>query len=584
MLTFNINKNISKVNRKNNKNIKEIFTKEERRILEKDLKEIEKEKSIDNLNKFYKEQNFKYSHKTHTFKNNNMTIQEYIDSINKDIFREDFLKYDLCNLRNNFTKQKKEQEIKKHFIPSIFLEDVKKIINRIYYNDINKYIKDIQVYFSTFTLHEYYLANLSDKDLKDKDDIIKDTLKTNKSRKRRAKKIWKKTLWHCQCLLKLIGGKTGVKYISNSLEYEYKKDKYKQQQYIKNNGIITEEGVFLSLADVTITKDKRIAEHLNIIKTMEKFKEDSKNVIDWVFITPTLKPEFHPNPSKGKNSYNGTAPHISAKIMKDKLNNIRAYLKSKGIIPGLNNDYYGVYTSEPHQDGCQHLHIMFYYKKEDYEIIRTAFFREFPNLNDDQNNKNCSFIKNNGKASATSYLFKYLSKGTSAFDPDIDFFNIKDEQQKNALKCSAFHSYNSIRGIQFFGIENCLTKWRFLGRSINRIKVNNMLEMIVREKDFYSFIKYEHYKYIKNKYIKKDEATRFLGCIIDGVFFIKSLFAKVALSVASQLDKKTLIEFREDVIKLHYSEVLVNHNYSREATSRQLKPEKNYFLLKLAEW
>ncbi|WZB61431.1 replication endonuclease [Achromobacter xylosoxidans] len=103
-------------------------------------------------------------------------------------------------------------------------------------------------------------------------------------------------------------------------------------------------------------------------------KENPTNKMDWVFITLTLKPELHPNPTRGRNSYDGTAPNISAKQKSD-WNKVRALLRKKGILP--EDHFYGVIVAEVHKDGCQHLHLVFFYFLNNYNKIRSCFFKFF---------------------------------------------------------------------------------------------------------------------------------------------------------------------------------------------------------------
>lgn len=409
--------------------------------------------------------------------------------------------------------------------------------------------------------------------IRQKESKINYLSKQNVALKRKLKNEHRKKIWHAQVLLKMVGGDFKEKrpsYISHSLKREYQNNYKNNQQFIKDMAVIGENGDIIPLAQTIRTQEQKAAEILNIIDAMEKKmelnnKENPTNKMDWVFITLTLKPELHPNPTRGRNSYDGTAPNISAKQQKSDWNKVRALLRKKGILP--EDHFYGVIVAEVHKDGCQHLHLVFFYFLNNYNKIRSCFFQVFPNLNDNQNDKKCSFKRNNGKAKASSYAFKYVMKATSNFDPNIDIFNLQTEEEKGCLLNSAFRSFNGIRGIQFFGIANCLTKWRFLSRNIKNIELNHRLEEIIRNQDLYSFIAEKHYDTVKNKYYSrpKEKTKKFIGCIVDNVSYLKRFFTKVSLSSlkTNTKDLMYLLNGYIDLSNKQKEEVLVSHNYSR---------------------
>lgn len=155
-------------------------------------------------------------------------------------------------------------------------------------------------------------------------------------------------------------------YISNSLKREYQNNYKANQKFINDMCIISENGDIIPLSKAVRTQEQKTAEHLNIVNAMEKRmelhnEENPSDKMDWLFITLTLKPELHPNPTSknSKNSYEGMAPHLSAKTQKADWNKVRALLRKKGILP--EDRYYGVIVSESHKDGCQHLHLIFFY-------------------------------------------------------------------------------------------------------------------------------------------------------------------------------------------------------------------------------
>lgn len=504
-----------------------------------------------------------------------LDIDRQLSNLSEDDFWGDWTEH-LKDSFNSFIKTQENLDdviaIKKRFIPPILFSEIKTLVDRVYAGNWEIYFDDV-IYFDVFTVEDFIFSRLDNQLIRQKESKINYLSKQNVALKRKLKNEHRKKIWHAQVLLKMVGGDFKEKrpsYISHSLKREYQNNYKNNQQFIKDMAVIGENGDIIPLAQTIRTQEQKAAEILNIIDAMEKKmelnnKENPTNKMDWVFITLTLKPELHPNPTRGRNSYDGTAPNISAKQQKSDWNKVRALLRKKGILP--EDHFYGVIVAEVHKDGCQHLHLVFFYFLNNYNKIRSCFFQVFPNLNDNQNDKKCSFKRNNGKAKASSYAFKYVMKATSNFDPNIDIFNLQTEEEKGCLLNSAFRSFNGIRGIQFFGIANCLTKWRFLSRNIKNIELNHRLEEIIRNQDLYSFIAEKHYDTVKNKYYSrpKEKTKKFIGCIVDNVSYLKRFFTKVSLSSlkTNTKDLMYLLNGYIDLSNKQKEEVLVSHNYSR---------------------
>lgn len=456
------------------------------------------------------------------------------------------------------------------WIPDILAADVEAAINKGHKGNEIAYLESVKVYFDTFTLEDLFIANLAERG------------HFNQHLCETHMKLRKRKLWHAQCLLKLIGGRKDLflpSYVCKSVLREHKQRIKRAQDYIKNNYIVNEQGEQFCLSEVVRSTSHRVAENLNIVKTFERIAQPDpkkKKVFEWAFITMTLPPEYHPNPSVGRDSYNGVSPYESAREMKRRWNLVRARLRKLGIEPG--SDYYGALVSEAHKDGCQHLHALFFYKASQLADIQKCFLAVFPNLNTDQKDEKCSFKLDNGKAKASSYAFKYINKSTTLFDADLDIFGKHDEAAQNAIANSAFRSYNNIRGVSYFGLENCLSKWRFLCRHIKRLDLQGRLKTIIQEKDFYAFLEELHFSYIENEYITKtvkrsniygetvEKISKvFVGIKINTVLYLKNFFAKCAGNIIKHKFGKALSQRAKDKREeLNYLNpaVLVSHNYS----------------------
>lgn len=501
--------------------------------------------------------------------------------------------------------------LRKKLIPNIIYNDVSLIVKRLFKGNWEEYFKDVELYFNTFTIKDFILANMSEDDLKSEAERI-DWLQFNFSlvadvkkaiTKRRIKNLQKRKIWHSMVLLKLAGGTSNNKrfnYLSPSVLFQYKTDYKKNQDFVKDGVLIGEDGKVFSLADCAKTFGQRTAETLNVVSYMERKSDEinklSPGAIDWLFITLTIKPEHHPLPTKGKNSYDGTSPFDSAKAQKNDWNTVRALLRKKGIFP--DKHFWGTIVAEIHKDGCQHLHLVIFYYVKDYEKIKETFFSVFPNLDEEK-----SFLKNNGEAKATSYVFKYILKATNCFDMTVDIFKqkrtvIKDKKiieekiEGGVLANSAFRSFNNIRGIAFFGISKCMTKFRFLARNLGRINsgkenqilCNYRLEEIIRNNDFYAFVDECHYENFKNEYIEtKNNTKKFIGltCLVNNVVYMKRFFMKTikqAVEDKSLLEdyKNLAIQMNKEILEECNELVLINPSYSRKGDKDEKQRKKQF--------
>jgi hypothetical protein len=541
-------------------------------------------------------------------------ISKYFSVVNKKLeeIMEEAEKNQLKELLSEFERQtgfsqdialieyneaKEEFLLEKKFenLPQCLMDDIEYTVKKSYFDDFSLYLDDVSIFFKTFTKRDLRLIDREDQievlaDLLEKmANIYNRTAKEKISSDRILKQIKnqrRKLMFHASVLLKLVG-KTGKNYCSNTVFSQYKMAKIKEQQYIKDNVLVGKDGYIVSLAKATKTVDQNIAEKLNIINTMEKMAKD--NEFTWSFITVTLAPEFHPNPSKGVSSYNGVSPAESAKMLNSNINKTRALMKKRGLKPG--QDFFGTTTAEAHKDGCLHKHILMFHHPDKTNEIQDCFFSVFPNLKkqvleamrleseglksrnpwqideDFDSDDNWQVERKEGeRAKASSYVFKYVMKSLTAFDPNLDIASIDEKKEEDKLIYSSmlnncFRSYNSIRGVTFFGLENCLSKFRFLARNTKKVKMHARLEEVIKSNDLYAFIKERHCDDVSNKYVEVRDIKKFVGCVVSGVSYLKNFFA-MAKRKSALANKSLFVELAN--ISFNEVMVLVNHNCSRE--------------------
>lgn len=484
-----------------------------------------------------------YNEKNKNIKSLSAYIENYL--IKKEIEEEDEQVKAFLEMVQYEDIKEDIESVKYRLIPKDLIKEVEFYIEKQYKGNYQAYLKTIEIYFNTFTWENLVKCNIRDSQLFEKS-TVKGKRKLNRERKH--------NLWHASVLLKLVGKKR-AKYSCNTIFNEFKESKKKEFEFIKNCVIVGEDKKVFKLSDCIRTSKQAIAEKINLIKVQEKIAED--NGWTWVFITLTLPGEYHPNPLLGKNTYNGVSPRESAKLLNNNIKRVRALLQKWDIKAG--RDYIGCSSAEAHKDGLLHKHVLFFCSKEMLYDLRKAFNCHFPNLNDK------SFSVDNGKAKASSYIFKYVMKSITSYDSSIDFENM-EKGDKGAVLNNAFRSYNFIRGFSFFGIENCLTKFRFIARNLKEMNLPVEISSLVEENNLYELLTQGFFSMFKNIYKKDHDNKVFVGCLFSGQEYFKRFFSLV---------KNALKEIKEEV-KDMYSQmainrrtsllnnvVILNHNYSR---------------------
>lgn len=169
----------------------------------------------------------------------------------------------------------------------------------------------------------------------------------------------------------------------------------------------TGTGEAVSLLDVARETEKnRLAGQYANVKSMEEFA--AGRGFDWLFVTLTAPSEYHPNPSKGKRKASfdvGVADshHYIAK----QWSRIRSLLSKRGIQAGPDG-YFGFRCVEPHKDGCFHWHLLVFLDPGLIEAFSQAIKEKFPG-----EIASTIVIGDKGKATAATYIYKYLSKNCS---------------------------------------------------------------------------------------------------------------------------------------------------------------------------
>lgn len=238
-----------------------------------------------------------------------------------------------------------------------------------------------------------------------------------------------------------VGGRSAQKYASKYAVAARTEQNRRNTNYLANTRI-TNGFKSLSLAEVARTPAHRAAEVYTIAKGLERLAD--RKGFSWVFATMTCPPHMHPNPSKGKSSWDGTTPKDAARFLSEGWARIRARIAKLDI------DYHGIWTKEPHQDGCPHMHSLIYADAESLELIAGYIADEFGG------EPATRFQWPNGSAAPTTYVTKYLLK---AIGGTMTSAEIEDASEIETS--AAIWGY---RRFGLFGIQSAVGLWRMTRR------------------------------------------------------------------------------------------------------------------------
>lgn len=345
----------------------------------------------------------------------------------------------------------------------------------------NRYAKDVKAYIDS---KPNFLKYFSKKLCHTANSIIL----VDEKEKRKLKKRKKEALLYSSQLLGLVGF-GGANYLNNSLLDYYDEDRQEQENFLANHKLLSKNGKFKKLTSLDVRERRQEAQILNLSDCLSRIAEDR----GWTFtfLTLTLPGEYHANPLNGNSkNFNGVMPLEGYKRLRNYWKRIRANFAHMGL--KAHEDYMGAVVSEGHKSSHPHLHSIIYHSKEHSEIIRKCITSV--SINEFKKNGlivNFKIIKSNGKASGSSYLFKYVFKTTDKSD--------KDAGKKNR----ALRWYLSARAFSFFGIENVVSKFNFVceNKTAYLDFFRDDLKKCLKKFDYYTFLlKYHQYfKTVRNK-------------------------------------------------------------------------------------
>lgn len=172
-----------------------------------------------------------------------------------------------------------------------------------------------------------------------------------------------------------------------------------------------------------------------------------------LFLTLSLPPEYHRNPSQGRRGgwEDGLTPIVGIEALQYRWRLIRARLRKEGIAQ------LGLWTQEPHEDGTPHRHLLVWTPPADVarlvEIYR-AVFEETHATTEGGVAVNVKRWDASQAGKPSSYVMKYLTKTFAGGEEHVDRTEGTERHLENAERVAAWRrGVPGKRSFDFFGLK-----------------------------------------------------------------------------------------------------------------------------------
>lgn len=223
--------------------------------------------------------------------------------------------------------------------------------------------------------------------------------------------------------------------------------------------LVTSSGRTVSMADVMNSGKKAALARVYTV-AMDMDEVAKREGWECAFITLTLPPEYHPNPSAGRCCYD---PRLSTRDTDRALSRLVAQLRARMAKAGIPT--FGIRVYEPHQDGCPHAHILAYMLRADIDRTDAILQDLRPEPVPGQRiATRCERIDRR-RAAPTTYAFKYLAKAMNApvtGDGDGDDNREDGDHLTNHDRVRAWASERGVRRWGLWGTHGIQRAWQAL--------------------------------------------------------------------------------------------------------------------------
>ncbi|HCE6885758.1 TPA: replication endonuclease [Pseudomonas aeruginosa] len=320
----------------------------------------------------------------------------------------------------------------------------------------------------------------------------------------------------------LIGAGQAYEICSDEVVRNREADEQKQYEYILSKYVVYADHRKIPLSKVVSTEKQRFAEIYIQVTSLDAYAKQ----LDYkpLFITFTAPARFHPKPSNGVSSWDGSTPKESNDYLKGLWNAFRKDIHRYKI------EMNGFWAVEPHKDQCFHKHALMYVNKKHYDELAILINKHF------RHSENAVRIEeiDTKKSKATSYVMKYLTK---SFNMDFELkdgvLNIDKLEISNHKKVRAVQALWGVRRYAMFGVNNTLSLWRELKRKPFFKGKNETLDkafMFVEKNDFIGFSMFVNGKL---KIMRVFNEIQIMKDDLLGNVFSKSLIGKYIIDLGA---------------------------------------------------
>jgi|GEM_PF-2233591 len=320
--------------------------------------------------------------------------------------------------------------------------------------------------------------------------------------------------------LGMIGAGCKYEVCSSELVKNRLADEARQIEYIKGQYLVYDNNKRVPLSEVISTEKQRFAELFIQVTSLDAHAQSMGHKP--LFVTFTAPARFHPKPSKGVSSWDGSTPKESNEYLTKLWNAFRKDINRYKI------DLSGFWSVEPHKDQCFHRHALMYVSKQQLDKLIELINKHF------KHSENAVRIEeiDTKKSKATSYVMKYLTK---SFDMEFQLkggiLNMDKMDVSNHMKVRAATALWRVRRYGIFGVKNTLSLWRELKRKPFLKGASDTIDKafkFVGVNDFVGFSKFVHGKLkITKSFIEVPIMSRGLF----GVFYTNKLTGKYILDL-----------------------------------------------------
>lgn len=242
-------------------------------------------------------------------------------------------------------------------------------------------------------------------------------------------------------------GSSAMPVISDAVLQSKNRQNQLAEKYAKEHEFATEidqTPVSMPFAETASSAKKRSSKLYVRAVGLEKYC--TKRCLQGFFVTLTLPGQYHPNPTKGQNTWNGITPAESHDELQRKWRQFqREFGRKFGKV-------LGVRVEEPHQDGCPHWHLLIYVDSSKEAPLRELFGRFF---GDETAAKVEPIDPQKGKGA--TYIMKYILPV------------LQTESDTLAARYQAHRATWGKRAVQFFDRPGSSTLWD----QMRRIKLDS---------------------------------------------------------------------------------------------------------------